>query len=69
MLYYIAILIIFLVLAYACIVLFKKFGYFKKRKEELQMRESDFLDKLYTERELQPDQSFKMGAYSGDGGQ
>ena len=66
MLYYITILIIFIVIVYAGIILFKKFRHLQKRKEELQMKESKFIDKLATEKELQPDQSFQMGDFIED---
>ena len=61
MLYYITILIIFLVLTFAGIVLFKKFRQFRQRKEELEMKESEFINKLLVEREKKADQPFKMG--------
>ena len=61
MLYYITILIIFLVLGYAGIVLFKRFRHFQKRKEKLKMKETKFIDKLVTEENKQPDKSFQMG--------
>ena len=66
MLYYITILIIFFILAFAGIVLFKKFRRFQKRKEELQMKESEFIDKLLDEEEKQPDKSFQMGVITED---
>ena len=61
MLYYITILIIFFVLTFAGIVLFKKFRQFRQRKEELEMKESEFINKLLVEREKKADQPFKMG--------
>ena len=66
MLYYVTILIIFFILAFAGIVLFKKFRRFQKRKEELQMKESDFIDKLLDEEEKQPYKSFQMGVITED---
>jgi Tfp pilus assembly protein PilZ len=54
MLYFITILIVFSVLAFAGIALLKKFRRFQKRKEEIQMKESDFIDKLLDEGEQEP---------------
>jgi hypothetical protein len=45
MLYYITILIVFVVLAYAGIILFKKVAYFQKQRKELQMKEFEFINK------------------------
>jgi Tfp pilus assembly protein PilZ len=46
MLYYITILIIFLVLGFAGIILFKKITYFLKRKKKVQEKESGFINEL-----------------------
>jgi len=54
MLYLITILIVFSVLAFAGIILFTKFRRFQKLKEELQMKETKFIDKLLVEGEQQP---------------
>ena len=56
MLYYITLLIIFIVLACAGIMLFRKIAYIQKQSKELQKRESEFLIDLVAEGELKPDQ-------------
>ncbi len=56
MLYYITLLIIFFVLAYAGIFLFRKFAYIQQQSKEQQKRESEFLINLVAEGELKPDQ-------------
>ena len=56
MLYYMILLIIFFVLAYAGIILFKKFTDIQKQSQALQLRESDFLVDLVAEGALKPDQ-------------
>ena len=61
MLYYITILIIFLVLGFAGIILFKKVTYFQKQIKKLQEKESGFINKLVAEGGLKPDQSFQVG--------
>ena len=61
MLYYITILIVFVVLACAGIILFKKVAYFQKQRKEQQMKEFEFINKLVAEEDMQPDQSFQMG--------
>lgn len=60
MLYYMILLIIFFVLAYAGIILFKKITDIQKQSQALQMRESDFLIDLVAEGELKPDQLSKL---------
>ena len=54
-------LIILSVLAFAGIVMFKNFRRFQKRKEELQMKEYEFIDKLLAEGDKESDQSFQIG--------
>jgi Tfp pilus assembly protein PilZ len=60
MLYHITILIIFLVLACAVIILFKKAFYFRQQTEKLQKKGAEFINKLVAERELKPAQAFQM---------
>jgi len=59
MLYYITILIIFLVLGFAGIILFKKITYFQKQREKLQEKESAFINELFTEADLKPNHFFQ----------
>ena len=66
MLYYITILIVFVVLACAGIILFKKVAYFQKQRKEQQMKEFEFINKLVAEEDMQPDQSFHMGDFIED---
>ena len=66
MLYYITILIVFVVLACAGIILFKKVAYFQKQRKEQQMKEFEFINKLVAEEDLQPNQSFQMGDFIED---
>jgi hypothetical protein len=61
MLFFIAKLIIFISIIFAGIVLFYKFRDFQRRKEELEMKESEFLNRLLVEREQKTDQPFQMG--------
>lgn len=56
MLYHIVIIIIFAVLAYAVVVLFRKFTIVQKRRKERQLKESEFMNKLVSERYLKPGQ-------------
>ena len=56
MLYHIVIMIIFAVLAYAVVVLFRKFAVIQKRRKERQLKESEFMDKLVSEGDLKPGQ-------------
>ena len=61
MLYYITLLIIFIVLACASIILFRKFAYVRQRNKELQKkRESEFMNYLVAEGELKPDQLYPL---------
>jgi len=59
MLYYITILIIFLVLGFAGIILFKKVTYFQKQRKKLQEKESGFINELVNEADLKPDHFFQ----------
>jgi len=56
MLYHIVIMIIFAVLVYAVIVLFRKFAIIQKRRKERQLKESEFMNKLVSEGDLKPGQ-------------
>ena len=56
MLYQIVIMIVFAVLAYAVVVLFRKFVIIKKRRKARQLKESEFINKLVSEGDLRPDQ-------------
>jgi len=56
MLYQIVIMIVFAVLAYAVVVLFRKFAIIKKRRKARQLKESEFINKLVSEGDLRPDQ-------------
>lgn len=56
MLYHIVIMIIFAVLAYAVIVLFRKITIIQKRRKERQLKESEFMNKLVSRGELRPEQ-------------
>ena len=56
MLYHIVIMIIFAILAYAVIVLFRKIILIRKRKKERQLKESEFMSKLLSGGELRPGQ-------------
>ncbi len=59
MLYYITILIIFLVLGFAGIILFKKIAHFQKQRKKLQEKEPGFINELVTEADLKPDHFFQ----------
>ena len=59
MLYYITILIIFLVLGFFGIILFKKITYFQEKRKKLQEKESGFINELVTEADLKPDHFFQ----------
>ncbi|MEA1946139.1 MAG: PilZ domain-containing protein, partial [Thermodesulfobacteriota bacterium] len=63
MLYYITILIIFLVLGFVGIILFKKITYFQTQKKKLQEKESEFINKLFTEADLKSAQYFQTGDF------
>jgi Tfp pilus assembly protein PilZ len=56
MLYHIVIMIIFAILAYAVIVLFRKIILIRKRKKERQLKESEFMNKLVSGGALRPEQ-------------
>lgn len=56
MLYHIVIMIIFVVLAYAVVVLFRKFAIIQKRRKERQLKESELINKLVYEGDLKPGQ-------------
>ena len=60
MLYHIVIMIIFAVLAYAVIVLFRKFAIIQKRRKERQLKESEFMNKLVSEGDLKPGQLYGL---------
>ena len=60
MLYYISLLVIFLVIGFAGIILFKKFGSFQKKRKKLQEKEVDFINELVTETDLKDSHLFKM---------
>ena len=64
MLYHITILIIFIVLACAVIILFKKAFYFRQQTEKLQKKGAEFINKLFAERELRPAQTFQMDDFT-----
>jgi Tfp pilus assembly protein PilZ len=56
MLYYIVILMIFAVLAFAVVVLFRKITIIQKRRTEWRLKESEFMNKLVSEGDPKPDQ-------------
>jgi Tfp pilus assembly protein PilZ len=56
MLYHIVIMIIFAILAYAVIVLFRKIILIRKRKKERQLKESEFMNKLVSGGKIRPEQ-------------
>lgn len=56
MLYHIVIMMIFAVLAYAVVVLFRKFAIIRKRKKERQSKESELINKLVFEGDLKSGQ-------------
>lgn len=56
MLYQIVIMIVFAVLAYAVVVLFRKIVIIEKRRKARQLKESEFINKLVSEGDLRPDQ-------------
>jgi len=64
MLYFITILIIFLVLACAVIILFKKVFYFRQQTRTLQEKETEFIYKLAAEGELKPHQVSQMDDFN-----
>lgn len=64
MLYHITILLVFLVIACAVIILFKKVFYFRQQTEKLQKKGSEFINKLVVEAELKPAQAFQMDDYN-----
>ena len=49
-------MMIIAVLAYAVVVLFRKFAIIKKRRKARQLKESEFINKLVSEGDLRPDQ-------------
>lgn len=61
MLYYITLLMIFLVIGIGCILLLQKITYFQIQRKKSQEKESDFINKLYTEADLKFDSSFQFG--------
>ena len=61
MLYYITLLILFLVVGLFGIILLKKITYFQTQKKKLQERESEFMNKFFTESDLKYDHSFQIG--------
>jgi Tfp pilus assembly protein PilZ len=67
MLYHIIIMIIFAVLAYAVIVLFRKITIIKKRRKERQLKESEFMNKLVSGGELNPEQLSEWYDFVEDG--
>ncbi|MGD8981431.1 MAG: PilZ domain-containing protein [Desulfobacterales bacterium] len=66
MLYHIVIMIIFAVLAYAVIVLFRKYILIQKRRKERQLKESEFMSKLVSGGELRPEQLSKWYDFDED---
>ncbi len=64
MLYFITILLVFLVLACAVIILFKKVIYFRQQRKNLQKKESEFISKLVAEEELKSGQAFQMDDFT-----
>ncbi|MDH3882283.1 MAG: hypothetical protein OES64_12070, partial [Desulfobacteraceae bacterium] len=56
MLYHIVIMVIFAVLAYTVVVLFRKFAIIQKRRKERQLKESEFINKLVSEGDLKSGQ-------------
>jgi Tfp pilus assembly protein PilZ len=60
MLYYISILIIFLMIGFAGIILFKKIAYFQKKKKKLQEKEFGFINELVAEADLEVSHPFEM---------
>jgi len=54
MLYHIVIMILFVLLADAVVVLFKKVTIIQKRKKEQQLKASEFMNKLVSEGSLKP---------------
>ena len=60
MVYYISILIIFLVIGFAGIILFKKIAYFQKKRKKLQEKEFGFINELVTEADPKGAHSFQM---------
>ena len=56
MLYHIVIMMIFVVLAYAVVVLFRKIAIIQKRRKERQSKESEFINKLVYEGDLKSGQ-------------
>ncbi len=54
MLYHIVIIIIFAILAYAVVVLFRRFAIVQNRRKERQLKESEFMSKLVSEGSLKP---------------
>lgn len=56
MLYHIVIMIIFVLLAYAVVVLFRKFTLIQKRRKDWQLKELKFMSKLVSEGGLKPGQ-------------
>lgn len=61
MLYYITLLIIFLVIGIGCVILLQKVTYFQTQKKKSQEKESDFINRLYTEADVKFDSSFQFG--------
>ena len=54
--YHIVIITIFLLFAYAVVVLFRKLTLIQKRRKDWQLKESEFMKKLVSEEGLKPDQ-------------
>jgi len=56
MLYHIVITIIFVLLAYGVLILFRKFAIIQKRRRDWELKESEFMNKLVYEGGLKPSQ-------------
>jgi hypothetical protein len=57
-------MIIFVVLAYAVVVLFRKFAIIQKRRKERQLKESELINKLVYEGDLTTGNTAKGGQAS-----
>lgn len=66
MLYHIVIIIIFVALAFAFIVLFRKFTIIQKQKKEWQLKESEFMNKIVSEGDMKPGQLSGLNGFVGD---
>lgn len=64
MLYHIVIIIIFAVLAYAVLVLFRKFTIIQKRRKERQLKESEFMNELVSGGDLKTGQFFGLNDFA-----